>query len=424
MKVYEPSRLIRTALHNRVTRAASRHSGMFPAGIQKNFLDTGLTVKPAGMTKGDSDTYFRGAVPGSRPSPSTHRTSIRSRRSLSARLLSCSFCVLLLWVLASLSACYQARPAPTEAPPPVPKLKFETAAPSEAFATADVVDRFSQEVPEEYFVGPGDVFKLTIWHRPEVSDDNVIVGPDGTISVNRIGTFNASGKTVTQLADEIAHRLSKFYESPEVTIAMKSYNNNKAFVLGRVANPGVVRFPGKGTLLEALALAGGLPASQTNTILRKCSIIRGKETVIWVDLNELLHKGNTALNAAIRNNDIVFIPEGEDELVYVMGEVAKPGAVPIRTRLTYLDAVMLAGGPTKDANLAKTYLVRSADKQGSVVEVDLEKQVETGVFTQNYVLHANDIIYVSPTTLSRFSYIVNQFSPMMQVITLGIAATK
>jgi protein involved in polysaccharide export with SLBB domain len=306
----------------------------------------------------------------------------------------------------------------------VPKLKFESAAPSEAFATAEVVDRFSQEVPEEYFVGPGDVFKLTIWHRPEVSDDNVIVGPDGTISVNRIGTFNASGRTVTQLADEIAHRLSKFYESPEVTIAMKSYNNNKAFVLGRVANPGVVRFPGKGTLLEALALAGGLPASQTNTILRKCSIIRGKETVIWVDLNELLHKGNTALNAAIRNNDIVFIPEGEDELVYVMGEVAKPGAVPIRTRLTYLDAVMLAGGPTKDANLAKTYLVRSADKQGNVVEVDLEKQVETGVFTQNYVLHANDIIYVSPTTLSRFSYIVNQFSPMMQVITLGIAATK
>lgn len=331
---------------------------------------------------------------------------------------------LLLSIALALSACIQAKPVPTEIPPQAPKLKFEAEAPSEAFATSEVVDRLSREVPNEYFLGPGDVFKLTVWHRPEVSDDNVIVGPDGTISVNRIGTFSISGKTVVEAAEEIGARLSKFYESPEVTIAMKNYNNNKAFVLGRVANPGVVRFPGKGTLLEALALAGGLPASQVDTILRKCSIIRGKDTVIWIDLNELLHKGNTALNAAIRNNDIVFIPEGEDELVYVMGEVNKPGAIRIRTRLTYMDAVMLAGGPTKDANLAKTYLVRSADKKGNVVQVDLKQQMETGVFTQNYVLRANDVIYVSPTALASFSYTLNQFSPMMQVITLGIAATK
>lgn len=345
-------------------------------------------------------------------------------RALLARfpvLVTAAIAVLLM---TQLFGCTQARPVLTDPPPKTSPLNFESEIPKTHFATPEKVEGFSQDVPLEYLIGPGDVLQISVWHRPELSDENVVVGPDGRFAATRIGTLDVQGQTVGQVTEEVVRRLSKLYESPEVTIAIKKFNNNKAFVLGRVSNPGVVHFPGRGTLLEALALAGGLPAHQLGAILRKCSIIRGKDTVIWIDLNELLHQGNMSLNATIRNNDIVFIPEADDELVYVMGEVVKPSPVPIRTRLTYLDAVMFSGGPTKEANLEKTYLVRFDGKEGSVQQINLRQMIETGVFEQNFVLHPNDIIYVTRSGMGDFNYALSQIQPALQVLTMGLVLSK
>lgn len=287
------------------------------------------------------------------------------------------------------------------------------------FASPAAVEKFSDEVPEAYLLGPGDLLRLSVWNRKDVSRDGIVVSPDGSITVERIGKINVGGRTVEDVTKEISSKLSHFYERPEVTLSIEKYNNNKAFVLGRVTNPGVVHFPGKGTLLEALALAGGLPVVQKDAFLTKCSIIRGKDTIIWIDLRELLGNGNVALNARLKNNDVVFIPESEDELVYVMGEVKTPGAIRLKAKLTFMDALMLSGGPTKEAGLADSYLIRFENGKGTVVRVDLAAMLRNADLSKNYMLHDNDILYIAPSGLTNFQYVMQQLIPALQVLQMG-----
>ncbi|MBW2127902.1 MAG: polysaccharide biosynthesis/export family protein [Deltaproteobacteria bacterium] len=292
------------------------------------------------------------------------------------------------------------------------------------YTPASLVQKLSEGIDESYLIGPGDVLALKVWKRPEVSDPEIIVGPDGAITVERIGNIRAGGRTRESVAGEIKNKLSRLYHDPEVTLIVRKYTNNRAFVLGRIERPGVVHFPGKGTLLEALSLAGGLPAKHRGFSLNRCAIIRGKDLVIWIDLRELLNNGNMALNARIQNNDVIFIPEDQDEIVYVMGEVQHPGAVRIKTRLSYLEALMMSGGPTKNANLKKTYLLRFDGDRRWVKEIDLDAMLNKGDLRSNYQLQGNDVVYVAERGISRFNYALQQYLPALQVLSLSTSVLE
>jgi polysaccharide export outer membrane protein len=292
---------------------------------------------------------------------------------------------------------------------------------SQQFASPAFIRELSkeQESAQGYKLGPGDVMDISVWRREEISRKNIVVAPDGVISVPKVGILNVRGKTITEITDQLTTILSRNYENPEVTMTIREFHNNKAFVLGRVSEPGVVNFPGDGTLLEALALAGGLPHIGKDTFLTKCAIIRGNDTVIWIDLRDLLDHGNMTLNARIMNNDVIFIPEAEDELVMVMGEVGKAGPVLLKRGLNLVDAVMRAGGYTNDADLENVFIVRQTGGQGEIRQVNLKSMLETGDFSQNYALMQDDIVYVGPTGMRKFNYALEQLLPSLKVLSMS-----
>ena len=357
------------------------------------------------------------------PETVTHRrrapvSSIHEARLKGMHMKQKYFIYMVCSMIPVLGACTHNRATQSATAEMAAQFITEPAKQQDRFASPEQIKSFAQDSPSEYLLGPGDELSLKIWNRPEISDENIVVGPDGGINILRLGAVRVTGRTRDDVTLEITNRLSEFYETPEVTLAVKSYNNNKAFVLGRVENPGVVKFPGNGTLLEALSLAGGLPVRQSAAFLTKCAIIRGNDQIIWIDLRELLNNGNMALNAPIRNNDVIFIPESDDELVYVMGEVKAPGAIRLKTRLTYLDAMLLAGGPTDFANTEKTYLIRFDGKNGITQQINLEEMLASADLSHNYMLQDNDIIYVSRSGLSNFNFVLRQILPAIQVIDL------
>ncbi|WP_239994472.1 polysaccharide biosynthesis/export family protein [Prosthecochloris marina] len=303
-------------------------------------------------------------------------------------------------------------------PPPESDFNVELPKKTQEFASAEKIAQLSPEKKFQYRLGPGDQINIQVWKRPDLSQKNIVVSPDGLIAVPRIGSINVLNRTPQEIKQIITSKLENLYTRPEVTLRVEKHKNNKAFVLGRVSKPGVVNFPGRGTLLEALALAGGLPYHGKETFLTKCAIIRGKDTVIWIDLQELLQNGNMALNARIKNNDIIFIPEAEDELVYVMGEVITPGAIQLKRTMNVFKAIMLAGGISNHANTEKVFIIRQQNMKGDVIKVNLKNLLEHGDFSQNFALKPNDIVFVSPDGMTKFNYTIEKLIPPLRVLNL------
>lgn len=334
-------------------------------------------------------------------------------RALPALLLSALLCTML-------AACGSISPKETTLNQNA-QSGFQTDMPPKVqeFATPDRVKSLESQTPFEYRFGPGDRLTIQVWRRPELKQEGIVVSPDGLITVPRIGSIQVLGKSVSEVQKLITSKLETFYIKPEVTVRVLEFHNNKAFVLGRVSKPGVVNFPGQGSLLEALALAGGIPDQNRAVSLTKCAIIRGNDTIIWIDLQDLLRNGNMALNAPIRNNDVIYIPEAADQMVYVLGEVVTPGAVEIKSGMNVLKAIMLAGGMNHKADPEKIFVIRQKTAKGDVIRINLKHLLENGDFTQNFSLMPNDIVYVSPGGMAKFNYALEKLLPSMQMLNLN-----
>src|SRR5215510_4462885 len=109
----------------------------------------------------------------------------------------------------------------------------------------------------DYLLGPDDVIQVFIWKEPDLSAENVVVRPDGKLSLPLIGELPAIGKTSQQLQNEIVWKLSEYLSEPKVNVIVKEVNSAKVSVLGEVKNPGMYKIGNRATLLDAVALAGG-----------------------------------------------------------------------------------------------------------------------------------------------------------------------
>ena len=109
----------------------------------------------------------------------------------------------------------------------------------------------------DYVIGPDDILMISFWRDKELSSD-VVVRPDGKISLQLINEVQASGLTPEQLREAITTAASKYVEDPTVTVVVKQINSRRVFVVGQVAKPGPYPLGGPMTLVQLIAMAGGL----------------------------------------------------------------------------------------------------------------------------------------------------------------------
>jgi polysaccharide export outer membrane protein len=108
----------------------------------------------------------------------------------------------------------------------------------------------------EYRLGPEDVIEVFVWKEPELTA-TVVIRPDGRISLPLANELEASGRTASELQQEITIRLSKYVVQPVVNVMVKQVNSLKISVLGEVRRPDVYRIKTRVTVLDAIAMAGG-----------------------------------------------------------------------------------------------------------------------------------------------------------------------
>ncbi|MCC7032951.1 MAG: polysaccharide biosynthesis/export family protein [Acidobacteria bacterium] len=112
-------------------------------------------------------------------------------------------------------------------------------------------------VPDSFVIGPEDVLGVVFWREPDLSGD-VTVRPDGRISLPVIGELEAAGLTPNVLRERVQTAAAKYLTEVNVAVVVRQINSRKIFVTGEVATPGTYPLTAPRTVMQAIALAGGL----------------------------------------------------------------------------------------------------------------------------------------------------------------------
>jgi polysaccharide export outer membrane protein len=144
------------------------------------------------------------------------------------------------------------------------RLKPETPATTEGNASSsagaarpETAEAVKPDIAPDYIIGPDDVLVVNVWKEPDLSR-SVLVRPDGKITLPLLKDIDASGNTPDQLQARIEHALADFISKPAVTVIVQEAKSHKFNILGSVQKPGSYVIARPMTVLDAIALAGGL----------------------------------------------------------------------------------------------------------------------------------------------------------------------
>jgi polysaccharide biosynthesis/export protein len=260
-----------------------------------------------------------------------------------------------------------------------------------------------------YRISPGDDVTVSVFGREDLSGQHR-VGPDGYISLPVVGDVLVGGLHRKGLRIAVEEAFANAYADLAVTVGVDRYTAYTVVVLGSVNSPGEYQFDSVPTLLRVIGMAKGLADDANGLKPERCAIMRGKEHLLWIDLNQLLTAGDISLNVELIPGDVIHVTADNTRLVYVLGEVASPGIYPLRSGMTALDAIALAGGITQDANDDGIRVLRPT--QGAKDNFDYEEFSE-GDFLQNRLLAKGDVVFAPRHTLAEIGWVFTQFSPLV-----------
>ncbi len=234
----------------------------------------------------------------------------------------------------------------------------------------------------EYRLGAGDVIRISVYQLADLGLE-ARLSEAGVISYPLLGSLKLGGLTVAQAEQTIADGLrnGNFVKQPQVSILVAQVRGNQASVLGMVNRPG--RFPIETTglrLTELLAIAGGVAQGGADTVTL-VGTRGGRALRQTVDLPALF-RGGEASDPVIENGDAVYVERAP--LVYIYGEVQRPGAMRLERGMTLLQALAAGGGLTQ----------RGTEKGIRVHRKNAQGEVQVLTPTMDDRVQEGDVVYV------------------------------
>jgi polysaccharide export outer membrane protein len=162
-------------------------------------------------------------------------------------------------------------------------------------------------LPPGYVIGPEDVLAIIFWRDKDMSAE-VTVRPDGRITLPLINEVQASGLTPEELRGALVTAAAKFVEDPNVNVVVKAINSRKVFITGEVAKPGGYPLTAPTTVMQLIALAGGLHefADAKNIIIMRTE--NGKPVAYPFNYKDVLKRKNLKQNIELKPGDTVVVP--------------------------------------------------------------------------------------------------------------------
>ena len=237
----------------------------------------------------------------------------------------------------------------------------------------------------DYRLGTGDVVHIIVYQNPDLTLD-ARVSESGFISFPLLGAIKVGGLTVSETEQLISTGLKKgeFVKSPQVTAVVMQVHGNQVSVLGQVNRPG--RYPleqAQTRLSDILAVAGGIANPQGGDVVTVVGTRAGKPMRLEIDLPKLFSASSAQQDLNLQNNDVVWVDRAP--IVYIYGEVQRPGPLRLERGMTVMQALAAGGGLTQRGTERGIRIHRRNESSGGVDELQptMDSSVRDG-----------DVIYV------------------------------
>jgi polysaccharide export outer membrane protein len=241
----------------------------------------------------------------------------------------------------------------------------------------------------------------------------------GDLNLPLVGSIHAAGLTAGQLGDKLTEALKRYIHEPHASVYIAEFRSQPVTVTGAVHRPGHFQIEGSKTLLTVLTMAGGLdhPPGSTATLTRQMKYgaiplpgahpdADGTHSVVEMSLKDVSNASTSASNLIIRPNDVIDV-SNELHLVYIIGEVLKPGKIELVSHdsISMMEVLAAAGGLSKTANPRATEIMRQNSKglYERVGSIDLKKLAQGK--TEDRMLSSGDIVVVPTSNMKVYSQI-------------------
>lgn len=280
--------------------------------------------------------------------------------------------------------------------------------------------------PETYKLGKFDIVQVTVWEHPELTlplgsfrSDNAtgqMIDENGEMFYPYTGQIPVAGKTVSELRNTIVESLSLVLNKPQIDVRLISSQSQKAYVQGAVVKAGTIPLSDiPVTILEALNRSGGI-SPQGNP--KYVELVRDGK-LYMLDLTASYPAGAGPADVLLKNGDVIRVANNDEFKVFVLGEVDKQQALPMKNdKMSLSEALSEAGGlQVMSAQSKGIYVIRASGAMDTINVFHLNSKNPLAlIFGDGFKLKPRDIVFVDANGLARWNRVISQILPTVQAI--------
>lgn len=309
-----------------------------------------------------------------------------------------------------------------------------------------------------YLVEPRDVLSITIWGGGDAAaafapvttggggnqpgstgssagqQSGFQVAPDGTIFFPYAGRVDVAGRTVDEIAKELARRIRPIVKDAQISVSVIGYNSQKYQLAGAVPEPKLYPITSVPvTVSQAISIGGGAASQGSSGISASGQGMGDLAHVIYIhnhqshvlNIQAYYRYGDATQDRLVRSGDVIFVPNATSNQVHVLGEVKQPGNYSLPDgKLNLTQVLGNAGGlDLTSANPSRVFVFRGTYKKPKIYWLDATSP-DAMLLGNKFELHPQDVVYVGTAGLVSWDRFLAQLLPTIQAIYFTRALTK
>ena len=159
----------------------------------------------------------------------------------------------------------------------------------------------------DYTIAPADTLEISIWGEQELTRQ-LVVRPDGKVSFPLIGDLTVAGKTTAQVKSLVEKKIQSYIPEASATVIVSQLGSLQYYVIGKVGKPGMFNVSRSLSVLQALALAGGLTTFADEDSISVIRYKDGKVLNLSFDYGEVKNGENLQQDIMLERGDVVLVP--------------------------------------------------------------------------------------------------------------------